>query len=243
MTDNPNLCRSRRRPVVGSSKPEGAATLLAAAGSASPAEKGDERFPLPADKKPLKVAFLIDEDATVIDFCGPWEVFEDAEMADVPGFELFTVAPTTSPITATGGMKIVPDYSLASAPSANIIVIPAQRGGHDPKGAGDKPEWLRSRRSETDVIMSVCTGAFLLARSGLLDGLNATTHHLFYDSFEGMFPKVKLLRNVRIVDNGSIMSTAGLSSGIDGALHLVERYYGAESAVKTAQYMEYRRSA
>ena len=87
--------------------------------------------------------------------------------------------------------------------------------------------------------MSVCTGAFVLARTGLLDGREATTHHLFYDQFANEFPKVKLVRNRRFIDNGGIMSAGGLTSGIDGALHVVERYYGRAAALQTAAYMEF----
>jgi transcriptional regulator GlxA family with amidase domain len=175
----------------------------------------------------------------MIDFAGPWEAFQDTWAVDLPGFDLFTVAPSTAPIHTSSGMKVIPDYSLVNAPPANVIVIPAQSGGRDPHLAGGKPEWLRERYATTDVIMSVCTGAFLLARSGLLDGLTATTHHNFYDEFEAQFPKVQLLKHKRYVDHGKVMTAGGLSSGIDGALHIIERFYDRDGAIKVAENMEY----
>jgi transcriptional regulator GlxA family with amidase domain len=240
MSDNSRSGLNRRQLIAGSTAILGAAAIAKSAQAPSPAA-GLGKLPLPADNKPVKVAVLIDEGATIIDFCGPWEVFQDASKGDDSLFELFTVAPSTKPLSASGGMKIVPDYSLANAPPANVIVIPAQAGGRNPKMAGAKPEWLRSQRAHTDIIVSICTGAFLLAQSGLLDGLTATTHHLFYDDFQRMFPRVKLVKNRRFIDHGNIMSASGLTSGIDGALHVVERYYGSDTALKTAEYMEFHR--
>jgi transcriptional regulator GlxA family with amidase domain len=195
---------------------------------------------LPRPERPVPVAFLLDENATMIDFSGPWEVFQDAGAAGVPGFDLFTVAPNAEPLTASGGMRIVPGYTLDNAPPANVIVIPAQSGGRQasPDGAR-KIAWLKERYAGADVIMSVCTGAFLLARTGLLDGLSATTHHDFLGAFGEQFPKIRVLRNQRFVDNGKLITAGGLSSGIEGALHVVERYYGSAARSSVADYMEY----
>ena len=195
---------------------------------------------LPRPEQPVPVAFLLDERATMIDFSGPWEVLQDGPAAGVPGFDLFTVAPKAGTLTATGGMKIVPDYTLDNAPPAKVIVIPAQSGGR--QGAPDtsaKVAWLKDRFTSADIIMSVCTGAFLLARTGLLDGLSATTHHDFIGDFAEQFPKVRVLRNQRFVDNGKLITAGGLSSGIEGALHVVERYYGPAARAGVANYMEY----
>jgi transcriptional regulator GlxA family with amidase domain len=194
---------------------------------------------LPRPDKPVPVAFLLGEGATMIDFSGPWEVFQDAFVADVPGFELFTVAAGPEPIRASGGMKIVPDYTLENAPTPKVIVIPAQAGGRQPVAGSPKVAWLKAQHATADVIMSVCTGAFLLAQTGLLSGLSATTHHSFLDDFAKQYPSVRLLKNQRFVENGKLMTTGGLSSGIEGALRIVERYYGADSRTKVANYMEY----
>jgi transcriptional regulator GlxA family with amidase domain len=148
-------------------------------------------------------------------------------------FELFTVAPTTDLITMTGGLKVKPNYALDDAPSPNVIVVPAQRSA--------KPSlaWLKRSSEQTDVTMSVCTGAFQLGRAGLLKGLTATTHHEFWDSFAQEFPDVTLKRGVRFVDNGRIATAGGLTSGIDMALHIVARYFDAGTAARTARYMEH----
>jgi len=137
----------------------------------------------PADGKPIPVAFVLTDGATVIDFSGPWEVFQDAGGPDgVDHFRLFTVGASKNPIHTSGGMTITPDYSFEDAPPSLIVVIPAQRG--DPKLA----DWLRIRDKDADVVMSVCTGAFQLGKAGLLDGKPATTHHDFYNQFEKTFP-------------------------------------------------------
>lgn len=194
---------------------------------------------LPRADKPVPVAFLVGEGATMIDFAGPWEVFQDAFVADVPGFHLFTVAADPQPFNTSGGMKVIPAYTLDNAPAAKVIVIPAQVGSRQPIAGDRKVAWLKARHSSADVIMSVCTGAFLLARTGLLDGQSATTHHNFLDEFAKQFPRVRLLKNQRFVDNGKVMTTGGLSSGIEGALHIVDRYYGADAKTRIADYMEY----
>lgn len=191
-----------------------------------------------SDDSAIPVAFLLDQGATVIDFAGPWEVFQDSYSGN-RGFQLFTVAPDKVPIKASGGMIILPDYALAAAPQPKVIVIPAQGGGRTGEGVERRVAWLRAMAPKADVIMSVCTGAFLLARTGLLDGLQATTHHQFQADFERAFPKVKLVRQGRFVDNGKIITSGGLSSGIEAALHVVERYLGAGIRHEAADYMEY----
>jgi transcriptional regulator GlxA family with amidase domain len=204
-------------------KPGAAADPIAGAASGRPHD-------------PIPVAVLLDQGAEVIDFAGPWEVFQDAEVADVPGFRLFTVAPRRSPLRATAGLQLVPDFTFGNAPQARVIVIGAQ-GGHD-----DDPEklaWIRSAAEKADVILSVCTGAFALARTGLIDGMRATTHHDFYDPFQKRFPKVRLVRGRRFVDNGKFITAGGLTSGVDGALHVVSRFYGQAAAERTARYMEH----
>jgi putative intracellular protease/amidase/YHS domain-containing protein len=184
----------------------------------------------------IPVAFLVSEGAVIIDFCGPWEVFQDVNIPgrqDAP-FRLYTVATTTAPIRASGGMKIVPDYTLENAPVPKVIVIPAQS---EPTEA--VLEWIRKSTKNTDVTMSVCTGAFVLARTGLLAGKAATTLHTAFNHFAMQFPDIHLKRGARFVEDGNLATAGGLSSGIDLALRVVERYYGREIAQKTAYVMEY----
>jgi putative intracellular protease/amidase/YHS domain-containing protein len=190
----------------------------------------------PPDNGQIPVAFLISDGAVVIDFCGPWEVFQDVM---IPGneqmpFRLYTVAETKKPIRASGGMQIIPDYTIQNAPPPKVIVIPAQS---PPSPA--VLEWIRKSSETTDVTMSVCTGAFVLAKTGLLNGKSATTYHGAFGRFAMQFPEVQLKRGARFVEHGNLATAGGLSSGIDLALRVVERYYGREVARKTAYNMEY----
>jgi len=184
----------------------------------------------------IPVAFVISNGAQVIDFTGPWEVFQDVM---VPGrtdhpFHLYTVSKSTSPIHASGGMKIVPDYTFENAPAPKVIVIPAQS---EPSEA--TLEWIRKSTKTSDVTMSVCTGAFVLAKTGLLSGKPATTFHGAFVSFANEFKDIRLKRGARFVEDGNLATAGGLSSGIDLALRVVERYFGHEIAQKTAYNMEY----
>ena len=195
----------------------------------------------PPAKGKINVAFLISNGATMIDYAGPWEVFQDvhvaargSDMDEQMPFELFTVSDTTEPIVGSAGLKIVPNYSFQSAPQPKVIVIPAQ-GGRS-KAMFD---WLAKAGEGADVVMSVCTGAFILARAGVLDGKQATTHHDFIDRLEKEYPKIDIKRGLRFVEGPKISTAGGLTSGIDLALRVVERYFGREVAQMTATYMEY----
>jgi transcriptional regulator GlxA family with amidase domain len=190
----------------------------------------------PPSSGSIPVAFVISEGAVVIDFCGPWEVFRDVM---VPGgqdhpFRLYTVSDKTSAIRVGGGMKVLPDYTFANAPAPKVIVIPAQ---HEPSPA--MLEWIRENSKNADLTMSVCTGAFVLAKTGLLSGKSATTFHGAFRPFAIEFPDVHLKRGARFVEDGNVATAGGLSSGIDLALHVVERYFGHEVAQKTAYELEY----
>ena len=190
----------------------------------------------PPAQSSIPVAFLVSEGAVIIDFCGPWEVFQDV---NIPGrsnapFRLYTVAETTTPIRASGGMRIVPDYTLGNAPAPKVIVIPAQS---EPSAA--VLEWIRKSTKDTDVTMSVCTGAFVLAKTGLLSGKAVTIFYVAFRPFAIQFPDIHLKRGARFVEDGNLATAGGLSSGIDLALRVVERYYGREVAQKTAYDMEY----
>ena len=182
----------------------------------------------------IPVAFVISQYWTVIDAMGPWEVFQDAGVDGRGAFELFTVAESPEPVTGSAGIKVVPNYTFANAPQPKVIVIGAQAGR-----APAMFDWLKRASAAADVVMSVCTGAFILAQSGLIDGKTATTHHDFFDRFEKKFPKIPLKRGLRFVEEKKFSSAGGLTSGIDLALRVVERYFGRETAEKTAFYMEY----
>jgi len=194
----------------------------------------------PPAKGKIPVAVAISQGVTVIDFAGPWEVFQDvhvkergADMDEQMPFELFTVAEKTEPLTGSGGLKLVPDYTFTSAPQPRVVVVPAQRGSDALHG------WLREMVKSADITMSVCTGAFQLGKAGLLAGKSATTHHDFLDQFAKAFPDVAVKRGVRFVEGEKISTAGGLSSGIDLALRVVDRYFGRDVARSTAAYMEY----
>ena len=225
-----------RRDLLKASTAIALATALPKAAGAAPSA-GTAANPLhpPADGT-IPVAFVISDGAVVIDFAGPWEVFENVM---VPGratlpFQLYTVAETMAPVKAGGGMMLVPNYSLATAPAPKVIVIPAQ---DDPSDA--VIAWIRNATNTTDLTMSVCTGAFVLAKTGLLSGKPATTHHAAYMELAMAFPEVSVRRGARFVEWGNIASSGGLSSGIDLALHVVERYFGRSVALSTADNLEY----
>lgn len=186
----------------------------------------------------IRVAFVISENANVIDLAGPWEVFQDVafhrEGQHIMPFELYTVSDTKDPIRATGGLRITPDYTFDNAPKPHVVVVGAQRGRSQ-----RMMRWLQEAAQSADVLMSVCTGAFVLGEAGVLNGKSATTHHQFFDSFEKKYPKVKLVRGTRFVEGEKVSTAGGLTSGIDLALRVVERYFGREAAETTAQYMEH----
>ncbi len=208
------------------------AVLIAAVGLTAQAKS----LQPPAGRIP--VAIVLTEGATMIDFAGPWEVFQDVHIDDrdpMMPFQLYIVSEKKAPIHTTGGMTVIPDYTFADAPKPRVVVIGAQRGS-----SPEMMEWIRKMTKEADVVMSVCTGAFELGMAGVLDGKQATTHHDYYERFEQVNPKVKLVRSKRFVESDDVISTAGgLTSGIDLALHVVERYFGREVAQRTADYMEY----
>jgi len=193
----------------------------------------------------INVAVLISEGAVVIDFTGPWEVFADT-MFDSKGqpwtgdndmvmpFHLYTVSDSRKPVNASG-LTIVPDYTFDDAPEPRIIVIPAQMG----RSAAQK-KWLLENSKTADVTMSVCTGASVLAQYGLLDHQKATTHHMGLQHLQKEYPAVQFVSGTRFVENDKVSTAGGLSSGIDLALHVVERYYGRAIAQATADYMEYK---
>lgn len=189
----------------------------------------------------IPVAFLISRGATMIDYAGPWEVFQDVHVpsrgsdhADQMPFELFTVSDTTEVVVGSAGLKIVPNYTFEDAPSPKVVVIPAQGGR-----SRLMFEWLAKVSETADVIMSVCTGAFILAKAGMLNGKPATTHHNYLDPLAKEFPDIQIKRGLRFVEGQKISTAGGLTSGIDLALRVVERYFGREVAQATAVYMEY----
>lgn len=183
----------------------------------------------------IPVAFVIGNDAEVLDFTGPLEVFAHALTSDGrPMFKPYFVAASKDPVQVSGGLRVVPDYTFADAPAPKVVVIPALS-----KPPPAMIDWIRQVSGGADVTMSVCTGAFVLAETGLLDGKPATTHHGGYFRFAGTYPKVQLREGVRYVETGNLATAGGVTSGIDLALRVVERYAGHGQAQTIADIMEY----
>lgn len=184
------------------------------------------------EEQKTTICFYLYDGVEVLDFAGPLEVFSYA------GFKIITVAKTKKPLVSQGILKVIPDYSIADAPQADIFAV---FGGSDEVATND-PEvisWIRSRDKTTKSYFSVCTGAFVLGKAGLLDGLTVTTFHKSITNLQREVPKAKVLANVRYIDNGRVITTAGISAGIDGALHLVAKLRGEAAAAAIAKQMEY----
>jgi transcriptional regulator GlxA family with amidase domain len=190
-----------------------------------------------AGPAPKKVAILIFKDVQIIDYSGPYEAFADA------GYDVFTVAEAKDPITTSAGdgQTITPKYTLADAPQADIVVIP---GGSGPGVRAVRTDaavldWIKRQTVHAMHTMSVCNGAPTLANTGLLDGLTATTTAVNLSWLKEHYPKIKVVSDQRVVDNGKILTAGGLSAGIDGALHVIEVMDGRDVARTVALDMEY----
>lgn len=204
-------------------------------------EKVGETSSKPEEKKThaaLKtVAVLIFDGVELMDFAGPAEVFSVAERGKA--FQVVTVAADKRPLKTMGGVTITPQYSYSDAPRADIVVVP---GGNTRAVGEDGRKWIVTAAGKAEITMSVCYGAFLLADAGLLDGKTVTTHHWAIDDLRQAAPKCNVVTDKRFVDDGKIITTAGVTAGIDGALHVVERILGNEAARWTAdEWMEHRR--
>lgn len=185
----------------------------------------------PKANKAGKVAILLFEGVQIIDFTGPYEVFGQA------GYKVVTVSANPS-ITTDMGLKVTSDFNFANCPKAEILIIP---GGQVSKTrqSTETIQWIKRYSEKSDLVMSVCNGVLLLAETGLLDGLTATTYHKIIPELQKDFPKTKVVSDQRYVDNGKFITTAGLSSGIDGALHIVEKLKGKSKAQIVALNLEY----
>ncbi len=185
--------------------------------------------PPPAGRR---VAILVFDGVEIIDFTGPYEVFGAA------GFDVYTVAETKTVVTTAMGMRVVPKYGFADAPQPSVVVVPGG-GVQQARRSAATLRWITDVSKGADETMSVCNGAFILASAGLLDGLSATTTFHLIGRLAAEFPKTTVVSDRRFVDNGKIITTAGLSSGIDGALHVVEKLSGKGEAQAAALQIEY----
>jgi transcriptional regulator GlxA family with amidase domain len=193
----------------------------------------------------LSIGILIFDDVEILDFSGPYEVFSTAARVHrrtVPSDTLFgcsLIADALRPVRTRGGMLVLPDHALASTPDIDVLIVP---GGDVSAvlGKTDVIEWIRTRHAHSTITASVCTGAFLLAKADVLDGLAATTHWEDQADLQAAFPALNVVKDAPWVDCGKVVSSGGISAGIDMSLHLVERLAGRELALATARQMEYR---
>lgn len=197
----------------------------------------------------LQVGIFIFDGVEVLDFAGPFEVFsrtrivpgsESRRSEDSAPFQVFTVAKATDAITATGGLRVMPAHSWDSAPGIDILVIPGGFGTRPLINDAATIDWLTKSAARAECVTSVCTGALLLARAGLLRGRRATTHWAAHDLLASLDSSIDVIRDVRVVRD-TVVTSAGVSAGIDMAFDIVEALHGREVADETARYIEYER--
>ena len=210
---------------------------LALAGAAMPAAAAAA-----PSAKPLNVAIVVYDNAEILDFAGPAEVLAVAGNfaggGGASALRVYTVGRTRAPVKAQGFITITPEYAIDDAPAPDIVVIPGGNSGNL-SGNPAMMAWLTASTAASDVTLTVCTGAFPLAEAGALDGLEVTTWFGAVDRLRSRAPKAKVTHGRRFIDNGRYITTAGVSAGIDGALHLTARLFGRRVADQTARYMEY----
>ena len=198
------------------------------------------------ERRRRTVGILIFDDVEVLDFCGPFEVFSVARPHGENGdearlFDVLTIAEERRTIRCRGGLLVQPHHAIADHPPLDLLVVPGGQGTRRERLNDRLLDWIAARAGSAELTTSVCTGAFLLAERGLLDGRRATTHWASVDWMRGQYPAVTMLADARVVDEGRIVTSAGVSAGIDMALHVVARLHGEETAAWTARRMEYDR--
>ncbi len=189
-----------------------------------------------------KIGILLFNEVEVMDFAGPFEVLSITTYpgSNVKPFDVKTVAQTKETVRARYGLQVLPDYSFADNPNFDVLIIPGGYGAEEIEIHNDIViRWIKDQMNKVTLMTSVCTGAFLLAKAGLLDGKRATTHWMDIDRLEREFQKVIVQRGVKYVDEGSILTSGGISAGINMSFYLIIKLIGEEIARTTAKRMEY----
>ena len=192
-----------------------------------------------AARVPKNVAIYIFNDVQIIDYTGPYEVFTNASSDNFSQFNVYTVSETTDKIITIGGMSVIPKYDFSNHPRPDIIVIPGGWGVYKERKSPTVINWIRKQANDASVVLSVCNGAGFLATAGLLDSLSVTSTAGAIDGLKKQVPGMKAVYDKRFVDNGKIVTSAGLTAGIDAALHVVKKVLGEGWAQKVAIDMEY----
>ena len=193
----------------------------------------------------IRTGILVFDDVEVLDFCGPFEVFSvtrqnpDKRREEPSPFEVFLVAERRAPVRATGGLSVNPDYSIDDHPPIDLLVVPGGWGTRKEVKNERLIRWIAKVAGQARLMSSVCTGAFLLAEAGLLKGQTATTHWASTQRMRDTYPDITVLENVRSVDHDKVVTSAGISAGIDSSLRIVRRNFGEAVAAATARHMEY----
>jgi transcriptional regulator GlxA family with amidase domain len=216
----------------------GCLSMREAGGQSAAAQSSAQSAPKQEKSSQRNLAIFIFEGVQIIDYTGPYEVFGQAHNGQEHLFNIYTVAEKAGPITTNMGMTVVPKYTFETMPKADVLLLP----GGGVRQHIENPrviKWVQDTAAQAEFVVSVCNGAFYLGKAGLLDGLTATTFYGLIDELRTLAPKAKVVTDQRFTDNGKIITTAGLSSGIDGALHLVERIVGRGRAQEVALNMEY----
>ena len=192
-----------------------------------------------------RVGIVIFDEIEVLDFCGPFEVFsttrlnEERRREEASPFEVLLISQSGQPVKTTGGMKVIPDVTFDRCPSLDILVVPGGWGTRKEMSNPAMLSFVRSRVAEVQILASVCTGALILGSAGLLDGLRATTHWRSLQMMQELFPNVTVDSKSHVVKAGKVITSAGISAGIDMALLVVAQYCGEAIARATARHMEY----
>ena len=192
-----------------------------------------------------RVGILVFPEVEVLDFCGPFEVFsvtrldENRRREEPSPYDVILVAETKETVVATGGLKVVPDHCIEDCPPLDVLVVPGGWGTRKEMNNDRLIDWLSKRANEVGTLTSVCTGSLLLGRAGLLDGKRATTHWRVLEEMRGLFPEVNVIDDQHVVEEGNVITSAGISAGIDMALRVVARHHGDVVARATARHMEY----
>jgi transcriptional regulator GlxA family with amidase domain len=188
----------------------------------------------------MNVGILIFDEVEVLDFAGPFEVFSVAgRRQNLDLFNVFVVAQVAAPVMARNRLSINPHYSIDDCPLLDIVLVPGGYGTRREMNNQVILDWVNDRAHAAQLVLSVCTGALVLARAGLLEGLDATTHAGAFDLLEQLAPNTRVLRDRRVVDNGRVILSAGVAAGIEMSLHVVAKLHGVDVAEETARYMEY----
>jgi transcriptional regulator GlxA family with amidase domain len=192
-----------------------------------------------------RVGIMLFNDIEVLDFCGPFEVFsvarlDEARRRDEPSpFEVVLVAETLAPVTTAGGMRVLPAAAFAHCPPLDLLLVPGGMGTRREMLNEAVLRFVRGQAAGAELVASVCTGALILGKAGLLAGLRATTHWRSLDLLRELCPDVQVDGASQVVDQGRIMTSAGIAAGIDLALMIVRRWHGEAVARATARHMEY----